>query len=41
MRDEEAHTKKALKAAEAELDAQAYGHYAQLSEAEIRDLVRS
>jgi type I restriction enzyme M protein len=37
--DEEAATKKALKTAEATLDAQAYDHYAQLSEAEIRELV--
>ncbi|MCP9808839.1 SAM-dependent DNA methyltransferase [Cyanobium sp. HWJ4-Hawea] len=37
--DEEAKTKKMLRAAEAQLDAQAYGHYAQLSEAQIRDLV--
>lgn len=37
--DEEAATKKALKAADAALDAQAYGHYPQLSEAEIRELV--
>jgi type I restriction enzyme M protein len=37
--DEEAATKKALKAAEAELDAQAYGRYDSVSEAEIPELV--
>ena len=33
------HRVPALKAAEVALDGQAYGHYAQLSEAEIRELV--
>ena len=39
LSDEEAATKKALKAAEAELDDQAYGRYDSLSEAEVRQLV--
>jgi type I restriction enzyme M protein len=39
LSDEEAATKKALKAAEAELDDQAYGRYASLTQAEVRELV--
>ncbi len=39
LSDEEAATKKALKAAEAELDDQAYGRYDSLTEAEVRELV--
>ena len=39
LSDEEAATKKALKAAEAELDDQAYGSYDSLTEAEVRELV--
>lgn len=39
LSDEEAATKKALKAAEADLDDQAYGRYGSLSEAEVRELV--
>jgi type I restriction enzyme M protein len=39
LSDEEAATKKALKAAEAELDDQAYGRYSSLTEAEVRELV--
>ena len=39
LSDEEAATKKALKAAEAELDNQAYGRYDSLTEAEVRELV--
>ena len=39
LSDEEASTKKALKAAEAELDDQAYGRYDSLTEAEVRELV--
>ena len=39
MSDEEAATKKALKAAEAELDDQVYGRYDSLTEAEVRELV--
>ena len=39
LSDEEAATKKALKAAEAELDDQAYGRYDSLTDAEVRELV--
>jgi type I restriction enzyme M protein len=39
LSEEEAATKKALKAAEADLDGQAYGRYDSLSEAEVRELV--
>lgn len=39
LSDEEAATKKALRAAEAELDDQAYGRYDSLTEAEVRELV--
>jgi type I restriction enzyme M protein len=39
LSDEETSTKKALKAAESELDDQAYGRYASLTEAEVRELV--
>ena len=39
LSDEEAATKKALKAAEAELDDQAYGRYDSLTQAEVRELV--
>lgn len=39
LSDEEAATKKALKAAEAELDDQAYGRYDSLTEVEVRELV--
>jgi len=39
LTDEEAKTKKALKAAEADLDEQAYGRYDSLTEAEVRELV--
>ncbi len=39
LSDEEAATKKALKAAEAELDDQAYGRYDSITEAEVRELV--
>ena len=39
LSEEEASTKKALKAAEAELDDQAYGRYDSLKEAEVRELV--
>ena len=39
LSEEEAATKKALKAAEAELDDQAYGRYDSLTEAEVRELV--
>lgn len=39
LSDEEAATKKALKAAEAELDDQAYGRYDSLLDAEVRELV--
>jgi type I restriction enzyme M protein len=39
LSDEEAATKKALKAAEAHLDDQAYGRYDSLTDAELRDLV--
>ncbi len=39
LSEEEAATKKALKAAEAELDDQAYGRYDSLKEAEVRELV--
>jgi type I restriction enzyme M protein len=39
LSDEEGATKKALKAAEAELDDQAYGRYDSLTEAEVRELV--
>lgn len=39
LSEEEASTKKALKAAEADLDDQAYGRYDSLSESEIRELV--
>jgi type I restriction enzyme M protein len=39
LSEEEAATKKALKAAEAELDGQAYGRYDSLTEAEVRELV--
>lgn len=39
LSDEEAATKKALKAAEADLDDQAYGRYDSLTEAEVRELV--
>ena len=41
LSDEEAATKKALKAAEAELDDQAYGRYDSLADAEVRELVVS
>jgi type I restriction enzyme M protein len=37
--EEEASTKKALKAAEAEIDDQAYGRYDSLTDAEVRELV--
>jgi type I restriction enzyme M protein len=39
LSDEEAATKKALKAAEADLDDQAFGRYDNLTEAEVRELV--
>jgi type I restriction enzyme M protein len=39
LSDEEASTKKALKAAEAELDDQAYGRYDSLTGTEVRELV--
>ena len=39
LSDEEAATKKALKAAEAELDDQAYGRYDSLTDTEVRELV--
>ena len=39
LSDEEAATKKALKAAEAELDYQAYGRYDSLTDTEVRELV--
>lgn len=39
LNEEEASTKKALKAAEAELDDQAYGRYDSLTEAQVRELV--
>jgi type I restriction enzyme M protein len=39
LSDEEASTKKALRAAEAELDDQAYGRYDSLTDAEVRELV--
>jgi type I restriction enzyme M protein len=39
LSEEEAATKKALKAAEADLDDQAYGRYDSLTEAEVRELV--
>jgi type I restriction enzyme M protein len=39
LSDEEAATKKALKAAESELDNQAYGRYDSLTDAEVRELV--
>ena len=39
LSDEEAATKKALKAAEAELDEQAYGRYDTLTDTEVRELV--
>ncbi len=39
LSEEEAATKKALKAAEADLDELAYGRYDSLSEAEVRELV--
>jgi type I restriction enzyme M protein len=39
LSEEEASTKKALKAAEAELDDQAYGRYDSLTDAEVRELV--
>jgi type I restriction enzyme M protein len=39
LSEEEAATKKALKAAEAELDDQAYGRYESLTDAEVRELV--
>ena len=39
LSEEEAATKKALKAAETELDDQAYGRYDSLTEAEVRELV--
>ena len=39
LSEEEAATKKALKAAEADLDDQAYGRYDSLSDAEVRELV--
>jgi type I restriction enzyme M protein len=39
LSEEEAATKKALKAAEGDLDAQAYGHYDSLTDAEVRQLV--
>jgi len=39
LSEEEAATKKALKAAEADLDDQAYGRYDNLTDAEVRELV--
>ena len=39
LSEEEAATKKALKAAEADLDDQAYGRYDSLTEADVRQLV--
>jgi type I restriction enzyme M protein len=39
LSEEEASTKKTLKAAEADLDDQAYGRYDSLTEAEVRELV--
>jgi type I restriction enzyme M protein len=39
LSDEEAATKKALKATEADLDDQAYGRYGSLTDAEVRELV--